>query len=637
MLFNKGLALSGVMLAAAIPVPSAMVHAQTSQNMFDMDRGGVFPRVEGSAPVALNRPAAAAPAPSPAIIRSRMPAGVLPTVKAAQVEGPRFLPTVRPVVNMSRQARVTLSPRTAVIVAPVPAPVPAPVVAAPAPSRPEPSPVAAVVDVVVTRVGAAVDAAVLAVGTVVETAMSIVTPPPVAQQVVSVQPPAPPPVQPTPVQPAPVQPAPPPVQPAPAPVAPALAPPPVGQGVARVFTVSTMAELRTALTEAQHLAGAEIRLASGSYGILDWRSRSYPQGRVRIVAAQGAQPVFEMVNFSGSSNMLLSGVRVSGAGRPLLNLLGSSDMVIAGNRFTGANINQDPWDDTTTAVWLRTARSVTLSHNLFEDMRLAVFVQRASGVTIEHNTIRHVREGINVAATTDIDIRNNLFHSFSPDWAAGEHPDAIQFWTTNETTGSSNVRIVENAMLLGGCKAVQGIFIRSETERRTDGGPQIRHSNITIQRNVYFGSSRNGLSVSSVDGALVENNVVISSPYAESGISRTAAQAQDPRCGGALVPGILSRFGSTTHRFARNITVVLGSTEGARVDDIALGVSAGMTPWADAFARKPTADIPALSEFLTRNPSALRTRNIGLMQTFPNGQSLTGAAAAARGLAVHKR
>jgi hypothetical protein len=406
--------------------------------------------------------------------------------------------------------------------------------------------------------------------------------------------------------------------------------------VAKVFTVSTLTELRAALTEAQSLAGAEIRLASGSYGTLDWRSRSYPLGMVRLVAAQGAEPVFTAINFTASSNILLSGVRVSGAGRPLLDLSSSSNIIVAGNRFTGANINQDPWDDFTTAVWARNTRTVTLSHNVFEDLKSAVFVQRASAVTIEFNTVRHVREGMNVAATTDLDIRNNLFHSFSPNWAAGEHPDAIQFWTTNETAGSSNVRIIENAMLFGGCKSVQGIFIRSESEGQTS-IPQIRHSNFTIQRNVYYGSSRNGLSVSSVDGALVENNVVVSSPYAESGISRTTAQAQDPRCSGALVPGILSRFGSTTHRFARNITVVLGSTEGVRTDDVALGTAAGMTPWSAAFARKPTADVPALSEFLTLNPSALRTRNIGLLQTFANGQSLTGAAAATRGLAIHKR
>jgi hypothetical protein len=396
--------------------------------------------------------------------------------------------------------------------------------------------------------------------------------------------------------------------------------------VARVYTVSDRTQLRAALTEAQGLAGAEIRLQPGNYGSLRWNYKHYPLGRVILRAATETAPVFTELNVSGSSNMAMVGIRVVSSVSPAVSL--GNNMIFAGNFVSGATATTtDPWDDGNSGLHIRSSSRVTVSNNQFENLRSATYVQRSSAVTYEYNTVRYVREGVNVAAATDLDLVGNRFQDFSPKFPQGEHPDAIQFWTSGETMASSKVRIIENAMLFGGCKSIQGIFIGSEVE-------PLRHSGFEIRRNIYYGSSRNGLAVSSTDNAVVANNVVVASPYGLTSIKR--ADVTDERCSGALVPGILSRFGGATHSFSRNVTHVIGSTEGTRVDDIPIGSDPGDYKWTDVFLAQPTVDVPDISAFVTRDPSAVRSRGIGVLSSFSAGRTLSGDAALARALSVHK-
>lgn len=400
------------------------------------------------------------------------------------------------------------------------------------------------------------------------------------------------------------------------------------------FVVSTATELRSALEAARTLnGGAEIRVRPGNYGALKWNNKAYTKGRVYMIAATTTRPVFTSMSLTGSSGMAVVGMQISGTERAVVYLNTTKDMIFAGNLVTGANRNKDPWDDNNTGVHVRFADRITLSHNIFEDLRGSTYVQRSSKVVFEYNTMRNVREGLNVAAVNNLDITRNYFHSFSPNIPAGEHPDSIQFWTSGETAGSTSVNLIENVMVHGGCAAIQGIFIRSETEGKPI--PQVRHRNFVIRGNVYYGASKHGTTVSSVDGALVENNVVIASPYSETGVSRPEAQAKSPRCSGALQPAILSTNGNTTHVFRKNITTQMGSTSGSVADTIIVG-RAGGEPYTNVFPARPTGETPSLSAFVTKNPSAARTRRIGVLASFAHGASLTTDSALARARSVHK-
>ena len=96
-----------------------------------------------------------------------------------------------------------------------------------------------------------------------------------------------------------------------------------------------------------------------------------------------------------------------------------------------------------------------------------------------------LREGMNVAATDRFLLYRNYFTEFHPNYAKGEHPDTVQFWNVNETAGVSNAKLIENVMIHGGCRAVQGFFLGAERAAYW-------HSNLEIRGNVFYGSLRTG-------------------------------------------------------------------------------------------------------------------------------------------------
>lgn len=382
---------------------------------------------------------------------------------------------------------------------------------------------------------------------------------------------------------------------------------------APIQNVSSRTQLQAALLTAK--GGTEIRLAPGDYGVLDLSRRKYSDGRLTIVAAGPKRPKFTSVVLNESSGIVLAGLELSGPGRPVVAITNASDIILAGNRITNGTGNQDPWDDSGTAFRIRFSERVTLVGNVFEDLFAVGFFQRSNRVSFADNTIRYVREGINVAAIRDLDISRNYFHSFSPRFDLKEHPDSIQFWTARETEGSSQVKLIENVMLHGGCGAIQGIFIRSESTNNKK-AVQVRHSDFTVQRNVYFGASKHGVTVSSVDGALIENNVVVPSAHSISGVTRAEAQAKDKRCSGALQPAILSRFGTEKHVIRRNIAPLISKTDAQQTDNIILG-GRGVSA-VQLFGAQPSGDAPPLESFVTKQAKA-RAKSIGILAVFPNG------------------
>jgi hypothetical protein len=399
---------------------------------------------------------------------------------------------------------------------------------------------------------------------------------------------------------------------------------------AQQIVVSNDLTLRAALGTAR--AGSTIVVKPGDYGLLNLKNRRFEGRPLRIVGSGDGPATFAGADLSGAEQLVISGLSFSAPVHPVIRMQGARNILFAGNHVTGAEPDGDPWNNGNSGIHIRESGQITLYGNRFNDLRGTAWIQRSQDVIFSRNSISQVREGLNVAATQNLSIDGNDFRDFSPIFARKEHPDAIQFWTSRETQGSSDVRIRDNVILMGGCKAVQGIFIRSETEGRNDGGVQVRHRNFTIQRNLYYGSSRNGLSVSSVDEALVENNVIVGSPYGLSGTKR--ADVTDPRCGGSLVPGILSRNGTETHRFLRNVTNIMGKTDGVSDDNIALS-GRGSSKWTDVFVAQPMDDMPDVSAFLTRPGSRAHKRGIGLLRIAEHGAPADARQALEAGLALH--
>ncbi len=566
MSLKKNLALGGVMLAAVVPTQASFVYAQTvsptpaastaSTRPLDARTRALLAKASASAKVY-----SASPNSAGVLLASNTPAKPAATKPVALVPIASNLPA--PVVR--------------------PAPAPAPTV------------VETIVETVTDVVGAAVDAVTKAVDAVIEA----VSPPPAPVAVV-----------PAPSAPVATDPASPPATTDAASMATASL---AGVPVAKVFVVSNLTELRSALAAAQSLAGAEIRVNPGNYGLLDWQRKTYELGRVFVVAATSEKPVFLGIAANGSTNMSFHGLKVAGGTGKLVQLNGAENMTFTGGEISGLNEDGDPWGDGATAIQVRFSKNVAVQDTKFSDVRAAMYVQRSSNVSIRYNRVSHLREGYNIVATDMVTVQGNHFSNFYPQYHFKEHPDAIQLWTNGETVGSTRVRIKENLISMGGKRAIQGVLAGCEAAG-------VRHKDWELTRNVYYGSSVHGLSFSCVDGLKVWNNVIVASPHAD--VNNSIRSADGKESGGYL-PRLRVRL--STGVVAWNNVLMAGPSTDAAINkydnwDLVDAMGWGGLPWTDLFAGgRPTEESPPLSAFITKNPSLARTGNAGVITPFTLG------------------
>jgi hypothetical protein len=100
--------------------------------------------------------------------------------------------------------------------------------------------------------------------------------------------------------------------------------------------------------------------------------------------------------------------------------------------------------------------------------------------------------------TSDITISNNTFSNFHP--LGGDHPDAIQFWTTGATASAHDIVITGNTMTRGSGDVFQGIFMGAD--------PSLPFLHVTIEDNAVVGSMYHGISVQNAQDVTIDHNLV---------------------------------------------------------------------------------------------------------------------------------
>lgn len=82
----------------------------------------------------------------------------------------------------------------------------------------------------------------------------------------------------------------------------------------------------------------------------------------------------------------------------------------------------------------------------------------------------------------------------------GAHPDFIQFFTTGQTAGVSNIAIVDNEFRQGKGGKVQGLFMGNEANQP--------YSNVSVTGNRFLGTMYNGIAITKAVGLKVTGNYV---------------------------------------------------------------------------------------------------------------------------------
>jgi hypothetical protein len=109
-------------------------------------------------------------------------------------------------------------------------------------------------------------------------------------------------------------------------------------------------------------------------------------------------------------------------------------------------------------------------------------------------------DGIKGTGSTDITVDGNFLTDFYP--KAGDHPDAIQFFTAGTTVANARLTITNNVFTRGKGGIVQGIFCSEEIG--------LKYQNVTIKHNFLLGTMYNGIAINNAANVDISDNTVLS-------------------------------------------------------------------------------------------------------------------------------
>ncbi len=270
--------------------------------------------------------------------------------------------------------------------------------------------------------------------------------------------------------------------------------------------INSSEELTAALKKAK--GGEHFALSSGTYSLtLSNMSYSAP---VTITSANGSNPAnITWLKLTNVSNMTFEGLEIGralAAGQPLdgssmAKIAGSSNLTFNRVHVRGS-LDDNSLNDGTGLI-IGSSKNITITNSEFQQLYRAATFGGVENVNFVGNKVNDVRsDGINFVSAKNVNIENNFFTDFGR--MKADHPDAIQFWTTNAKTASTDIVIRNNVILQGNGTGMQGIFMRDEQGH-------LPFERVLIENNlVYERNMPNGITVIGGKDITVRNNTVTS-------------------------------------------------------------------------------------------------------------------------------
>lgn len=264
-----------------------------------------------------------------------------------------------------------------------------------------------------------------------------------------------------------------------------------------IITVNSSATLATALKAAQ--SGDTILLAQGTYG-LNVANAKYASD-VTIASADAGRPaIITSLNVSNATGLTIRDIELRadpGVTNPF-RVSNSSDIHFENLNVHGS-LDGDPKNDTN-GFLIRSSKNVSIQDSEFHQLSFAVTHMSVDGLEIRNNSFHDLRaDGVRGGGSSNVAITGNTFRDFYP--AASDHPDAIQFWTSNTTSNAHDILIADNVIMRGSGSPMQGIFMGDEAAG-------IFYERVTIDHNLISGGLYHGINVTSAFDVVIEDNVV---------------------------------------------------------------------------------------------------------------------------------
>lgn len=162
-------------------------------------------------------------------------------------------------------------------------------------------------------------------------------------------------------------------------------------------------------------------------------------------------------------------------------------------------------------LMLRESTRVGVSRSTFHQTQHGLTILDCTDVEVLENRFHNLQtDGLRGGGNARLVIRGNDFRDFFP--APGDHPDAIQQWTTHTTRSGSDIVIEGNVIARGQGAPMQGVFLRDGKQQK------LPYQRVRIAGNALMGTLYNGIMVDGGDEIEIVGNLVVGFPDQKSWI-----------------------------------------------------------------------------------------------------------------------
>lgn len=276
-------------------------------------------------------------------------------------------------------------------------------------------------------------------------------------------------------------------------------------------TVSDAKGLQAALATAH--AGDTIQLASGTYAAFTLKGLNFSGAGVTITSKNPAAPaVLTGAVITNSSGLTLKGLELTVDSAKADNpfQIYQSNHIVLDHLNVHGSLDGNAQNDQS-ALLIRNSSNVSVTNSEFHQLQNAVAHVDSDHITVSNNYFHEIRtDGVHGGGSSFVTISQNYFSDFSP--VAGDHGDAIQFWTAGTTASAHDITISNNIVMRGAGGLVQGVFMRDESG-------VLPYQNVNIDSNFIAGAMNTGIGVGGGTNVSVTNNEVVALPDQKSGIT----------------------------------------------------------------------------------------------------------------------
>lgn len=236
------------------------------------------------------------------------------------------------------------------------------------------------------------------------------------------------------------------------------------------------------------VASCLITLAPG-----DWRDVRIDNVKAHATLV-GSGAVIHDLTLRNSSGITFSGLEFSTVGAPAGVFGPGSNLLYKINQSSNITFDklrvhgdaQGTLADTASGFLVRDSSYVTVSNSEFSYLHHALSFLNDEHLTFSHNTFHNLfDDSMRGGGASWVTIKNNKCYSNHPDLTDKDHPDCIQFWTSNTKSTAHDITITGNTFERGTGNSTQFIFFGNESS--------VPYQNIVISDNSSFGAAWNGI------------------------------------------------------------------------------------------------------------------------------------------------